>query len=56
MCIFNLYIIEGDTDATQDSELLSKLTDSLEKEQILKCMFIIVDVIIIYGFCFKRFR
>ena len=42
--IFNWYI-ECDTDTTQGSELLSTSTESLEKEQILQCMFIIVHVI-----------
>ena len=46
VCVFNWYIyIENDTDTTQDSELLSTSTVSLEKERSLKGMFIIVYVI-----------
>ena len=41
VCVFNWYI-EGDIDTTQDSELLSTSTESLEKEQILQRMSIIV--------------
>ena len=46
VCVFNCMVyIEDDTDTTQDSELLSTSTESLEKERSLKGMFIIVHVI-----------
>ena len=36
-CVYVVYI-KGETDATQDSELLSTSTESLEKEQIFQCI------------------